>query len=88
MACACKVTKHINDIHKHYGENKDTIKTDIRGYIEIFLKKCLIVLICLPLFPLFLIYPDSSAINSDSVLSIFVISSFIDTVYDILLFSH
>lgn len=70
MACACKVTKHINDIHKHYGENKDTIKTDIRGYIEIFLKKCLIVLICLPLFPLFLIFLTIRKIITNKPISI------------------
>ena len=55
MACACKVNTHINNINKKYGATK-TIKTDIKSKVYIWLKKIFISLICLPMFPLILIF--------------------------------
>lgn len=55
MACACKVNTHINNINKKYGSTQ-TVKTDIKGKIRVGMYKLFIGLICLPIFPLMLIY--------------------------------
>lgn len=52
MACACKVTEHINKIQKQYGVKQPTIKTNIKETIVVFFHKVLIWLICLPFIPI------------------------------------
>ena len=55
MACACKVTEHINKMQKQYGVKQPTIKTNMKGLVTIFFRKVLIWLICLPFIPIFTI---------------------------------
>lgn len=55
MACACKVNKQINKIHKIYGI-QDTVKTDIKGLITSFFKKIFLFILYIPLMPIFGIY--------------------------------
>jgi hypothetical protein len=57
MGCACKVSRHINKIEEKYGTNIRPIKkTNISDYIKNGLKKCLIMVILLPIIPLMFIY--------------------------------
>ena len=55
MACACKVIKHIDKIQEVYGSNDKTVKTNIKGTIEVFFKQLFIWIITLPFMPLILI---------------------------------
>lgn len=57
MACACKVNQRINEINKTYGiSNRKTIKTNIVGNVRLFIKQCLIYLLCLPLIPFMVLF--------------------------------
>lgn len=70
MACACKVGRHIDKINKQYGIENSVIKTDIRGNMITFLKKIFVVIICLPFFPLALIFLAIRKIITDKPISI------------------
>lgn len=52
MACACKVSEHINKIQKQYGVKQPTVKTNIKENIQIFFRKVLVSAICLPFIPI------------------------------------
>ncbi len=52
MACACKVSEHINKIQKQYGVKQPTVKTNIKENIQIFFRKVLVLAICLPFIPI------------------------------------
>ena len=52
MACACKVTEHINKIQKQYGVKQPTVKTNMRETMMFFFRKVLIWVICLPIIPI------------------------------------
>ena len=56
MGCACKVGSHIDKINKMYGSSNKTVKTDIRGIVNIFLKKMLILFLCIIISPLIIMY--------------------------------
>ena len=56
MACACKVNKQIEKIHKIYGTESKRRETNIRGIVSIFFQKVLILILCIPLMPFFGLY--------------------------------
>lgn len=56
MACACKVNKQIEKIHKIYGTEPKRHETNIRGIVSNFFHKVLILILCIPLMPFFGLY--------------------------------
>jgi hypothetical protein len=70
MACACKVAKNINDIQKYYGVKNNSVKTDIKGKIKLFLKKIVVGGVCLFFSPFFLIFLIIRKIITNKPLSI------------------
>lgn len=56
MACACKVNKQIEKIHKIYGTETKRHETNIRGLVSNFFQKVLIIILYIPLTPFFSLY--------------------------------
>lgn len=57
MGCACKVKQQMDDIQRLYGTNiPPSKKSDIIGYLKNLLKKSLLFILTLPLFPLVFIF--------------------------------
>lgn len=69
MGCACKVNTHIKNIQRHYG-GIPTVKTNISDYIKLFLKKTLLLILCLPLLPLMGLFLLSRGIMTNKPFSI------------------
>lgn len=55
MACACKVTEHINKIQRQYGTKQPMVKTNMKESITLFFRKVLLMLLCLPFIPIIVI---------------------------------
>ena len=57
MACACKVNKQLNYLHKHYGNKTDVNKKEIREFRIIeFLRQLVSFIIMILLLPFMLMH--------------------------------
>ena len=57
MACACKVNKQIDYLHKKYGHNVPTAKSTIIGFrIKEFFKNLWVYLLCIPVLPIMILH--------------------------------
>jgi hypothetical protein len=57
MACACKVNRQLDYLHKKYGDDlPKNKKTDIRGKVVGVIKVAPIYLLAIPLIPIFAVY--------------------------------
>lgn len=57
MGCACKVNRHIESIHRNYGENVGHKKSSMRFNAKLFIQKLfLLIFVMIPLCPIILVY--------------------------------
>ena len=68
MACACKVTKQIDYLHKKYGDNPpQSKKTNIRGMVAVKARNFFIYLLAIPLIPVFAVYAIYKLIAGETI---------------------
>ncbi len=68
MACACKVTKQIDYLHKKYGDDiPQSKKTNIRGMIAAKAKIFFIYILAIPLIPIFAVYAIYKLIAGETI---------------------
>ena len=57
MACACKVNKQIDYLHKKYGDNPpQSKKTNIRGSVIAKVENFFVYVLAIPLIPIMAVY--------------------------------
>lgn len=71
MACACKVNKDLEYLHKHYGNKTDVSKKEIREFrFREFLKQLITYIVGIIFLPIIFLYVFIHLFKKDKVIKI------------------